>query len=43
MEYTQDTQLILNSLNKDRKELADKLGAIEGFDLIYTDDLIESY
>lgn len=29
MEYTADTQLILNSLNKDRKELADKLGAID--------------
>lgn len=29
MEYTQETQLILSSLNKDRKELADKLSAID--------------
>jgi hypothetical protein len=29
MEYTQDTELILSSLNKDRKELAEKLSAID--------------
>ena len=29
MEYTADTTLILNSLNKDRKELAEKLSAID--------------
>lgn len=29
MEYTQETQLILNSLGKDRKELADKLSEID--------------
>ena len=29
MEYTQETELILNSLSKDRKELADKLSSID--------------
>ena len=29
MEYTSEQQLILNSLNKDRKELSEQLGAID--------------